>query len=75
MTYTIYTTDRGSYIIPGTDIRAKKFMHSFEIEAPDDVKICDRKCKLPKEVNSLDEVNGVLCALFREKEDGEYDKE
>ena len=75
MTYVLYTNDRGSFIVPKDQFKAKKFTHSFEIDAPDEVNICDKKIKLSKPVTSVDDVNGVLSRLFREKEDGEYDKE
>lgn len=74
MKYVLYTNDRGSFIVPIDQFKAKKFSHSFEIEAPDEVKICDKKIKLSgKPVTSVDGVNGILSRLFREKEAGEYD--
>jgi len=65
-TFTIYTSRRGSFIVPAGAKLPKDYTHSYDVESP--VEICDRKVRLAAKVTSVDGVIGVLKRLAVPKE-------
>ena len=63
MKFIIYTTKTNSYIVPEETKLPKNFDHSFEIEC--EVPICDKKIKLAKKVEKIDDVAGIIQNLHR----------
>lgn len=64
MIFVIWTTRSASYMAPIEIAKLPKtFEHSFEIEC--DVAICDKKVKLPKKIEKIEHISGLIQNLQR----------
>lgn len=63
-TFIIWTTKKNSYMAPIEKAKLpKSFEHSFEIEC--DVPICDKKVKLPRKIEKIEHISGLIQNLQR----------
>lgn len=61
-TYTIYSTDKESFIQPKKNIVPKSAEHTWEIET--DYKICSKKLKLQGHISDITQIEELLNKLL-----------
>lgn len=61
-TYTIYSTDKESFIQPKKNVVPKTAEHTWEIET--DYKICSKKLKLQGHISDITQIEELLNKLL-----------
>jgi hypothetical protein len=65
----VFSTDKDSFVVPQEKFKCKKFVYRWEIEG--DVKICDKRIKLPRYISKIEEIDNLIGNLIRIKENND----